>query len=481
MAWNDTFGEDTEWGMVAFVEMFWKAYYERRSVRNESLVTSPLPAEDATLQTATTSAPSGTTGTFSWTFLQQWIIDNCGSFSDPAKGSPPWAISSPPVAFTLATFYAAAGLNASGFTRKYERELSGTGEVQRVDLSGGDDPTGGTWTLTILGETITGIAWNVAAATLQTSIRALTFANAIETTVSKSGFQYNITFPKTLGDVATVTVDDSGLINGGTQTTTITTVTPVGTTYADGSSYADGHRARRQEDGKAYDRVSGVWVVVADNPLNTLPDLVTAYGVMQSNDVIGPWIFNEIRDCFNKLTRKLLTMSTLSTDANRGNGAFVTGFSAAMDNAEADWGNGLVAGNLVRSGSWCQLHPTTPNSFEGDVLSGEVTHQKTGVYNDFEASYAICFSADADFGIATDLLTFSAQGTSFVENTIIAVDTGTLDGSGGTTTITGPLLGDADRIPDRCDEPMVAGESTGKGFGASFVAIVVDYDFEFAP
>jgi hypothetical protein len=63
-----------------------------------------------------------------------------------------------------------------------------TAEVQTVDLSGGDDPTAGTWDLTILGETVSGIAYNVTAAALETLIRALANQYAKRVTVSKSGF-----------------------------------------------------------------------------------------------------------------------------------------------------------------------------------------------------------------------------------------------------------------------------------------------------
>lgn len=101
-------------------------------------------------------------------------------------------------------------------------------EVQTVDLSGADDPNGGTWDLTILGETVEDIAWNVSAATLQAAIRAaladVEYADQI--TVSKSGFVYTINFPAELQNVAAVTVDSSSLTTGAsTVTVTIATTT----------------------------------------------------------------------------------------------------------------------------------------------------------------------------------------------------------------------------------------------------------------
>lgn len=102
-------------------------------------------------------------------------------------------------------------------------------EVQTLDLSGDDDPGGGTWNITdILGEEVADIAWNVSGATLQAAIRAaladVEFADQI--TVSKSSFVYTITFPPELNNVATITVDATGLTGGVGDTFAIT----VGTT-----------------------------------------------------------------------------------------------------------------------------------------------------------------------------------------------------------------------------------------------------------
>lgn len=99
-------------------------------------------------------------------------------------------------------------------------------EIQTVDLSGADDPNGGTWDLTILGETIEDIAWNVSAAALQALIRALDADGANQVTVSKSGFVYTITFPESVDNVSAVTVVSSSLTTGGsTVTVTIATST----------------------------------------------------------------------------------------------------------------------------------------------------------------------------------------------------------------------------------------------------------------
>lgn len=96
-------------------------------------------------------------------------------------------------------------------------------EVQTVDLSGGADPSAGTWDMTIFGETLNDLAWNISAADLQAAIRAIDNQYAKRVTVSKAGFIYTITFPTDAGNVAAITADGTGLTGG--QTITITTTT----------------------------------------------------------------------------------------------------------------------------------------------------------------------------------------------------------------------------------------------------------------
>lgn len=98
-------------------------------------------------------------------------------------------------------------------------------EVQTVDLSGADDPTGGTWDMTILGETLTGIAYNVSAADLQTLIQGINHPYAGRVTVSKAGFVYTITFPTDAGNVAVITTVSTSLTGAGVETITVLTTT----------------------------------------------------------------------------------------------------------------------------------------------------------------------------------------------------------------------------------------------------------------
>lgn len=103
-------------------------------------------------------------------------------------------------------------------------------EIQTVDLSGDDDPTGGTWDATILGNTLTGIAWNVTAAAMQALINALDVPGAESVTVSKSTFVYTVTFPSSMGNVAAITADATDLTGGVGDTFAITITTTTGGT-----------------------------------------------------------------------------------------------------------------------------------------------------------------------------------------------------------------------------------------------------------
>jgi hypothetical protein len=97
-------------------------------------------------------------------------------------------------------------------------------EVQTVDLSGADDPTGGTFTITVPNYgTTDALAYNVSAADVQAALEELVGAGNV--TVGKSGFVYTLTFTAALGNVSAVTVASGSLTSGGTVTVTIGTST----------------------------------------------------------------------------------------------------------------------------------------------------------------------------------------------------------------------------------------------------------------
>jgi hypothetical protein len=122
------------------------------------------------------------------------------------------------------------GFSAEGMGRAISNTVDdsiymSTREIQTVDLSGGNDPTGGTWLLTILGQQTTALAHNASAAAVQAAINILPATGAADVTVTLVGFVYTINFPVYLGNVATVTVDSTSLTGTGL-TITITTTQP---------------------------------------------------------------------------------------------------------------------------------------------------------------------------------------------------------------------------------------------------------------
>jgi hypothetical protein len=101
-------------------------------------------------------------------------------------------------------------------------------EIQTVNLSGDDDPTGGTFPLTILGTTLEDLAWNISAADLQTLIRAIDHPYAPRVTVAKAGFVYTITFPTDAGNIDAITSSAADLTGGGGDTFAVTILTSTG-------------------------------------------------------------------------------------------------------------------------------------------------------------------------------------------------------------------------------------------------------------
>lgn len=133
-------------------------------------------------------------------------------------------------------------------------DLIGTSEVQTVDLSGDDDPTGGTWTLTLVnpitGETaaLTGLAYNITAAALLAAIIATDAFDTGDLTISLAGFVYTITFAARFGNVAAATTDNGAGLTGGVGDTFAITVT---TTTAGAGSGMYGPVDTGASDGRA--------------------------------------------------------------------------------------------------------------------------------------------------------------------------------------------------------------------------------------
>jgi len=108
-----------------------------------------------------------------------------------------------------------------------------TEEVQSVTVTGG--PTGGTFTLTFVGQTTAAIAYNATAAAVQTALQALSSIGAGNVAVTgNAGGPYSVTFIGTLAntDVAQMTASGAGLTGGTSPGVTVATTTAGG---ADGS------------------------------------------------------------------------------------------------------------------------------------------------------------------------------------------------------------------------------------------------------
>lgn len=103
---------------------------------------------------------------------------------------------------------------------------SATNEVQTVTIMG--SPTGGTFILTFRGATTSGLAYNAAAATVQTALQGLSTIGSGNATVSGSdGGPYTVTFASALAATAVdeITADGSSLTGGTAPSVTVTTAT----------------------------------------------------------------------------------------------------------------------------------------------------------------------------------------------------------------------------------------------------------------
>lgn len=100
-------------------------------------------------------------------------------------------------------------------------------EVQTVTITG--TPTGGTFTLTYNGQTTAGIAYNAAAAAVQSALEALSNIAPGDVTVGGGpgpGTPYTVTFSTALGNVTQMTASGAGLTGGSTPAVAVTTTTP---------------------------------------------------------------------------------------------------------------------------------------------------------------------------------------------------------------------------------------------------------------
>lgn len=110
-----------------------------------------------------------------------------------------------------------------------------TSEVQTATITGA--PGGGTFTLTLNGETTGNIAFDATADTVRAALEALPSVSAGDVTVTgAAGGPYTITFGGTLAgtNVAAMTASGAGLTGGTTPGVTIATTTAGGSTATSG-------------------------------------------------------------------------------------------------------------------------------------------------------------------------------------------------------------------------------------------------------
>lgn len=108
-------------------------------------------------------------------------------------------------------------------------------EVQTVTITGG--PTGGTFTLTLNGETTAAIAYNAAAAAVESALEALPSLSAADVAVTGSaGGPYTVTFGGDYAgeNVAAMTASGASLTGGTSPAVNVATATPGGGTATDG-------------------------------------------------------------------------------------------------------------------------------------------------------------------------------------------------------------------------------------------------------
>lgn len=118
------------------------------------------------------------------------------------------------------------GGNLIGYPAYYNRGVSGAyrrqgNRVQVITING--TPTGGTFTISYAGQTTSALAYNAAAATVQTAVRLLN-GLAAATVTGSAGGPYTITTNVVGGTSAPVRVDQTSL-TGGTAAASLATIT----------------------------------------------------------------------------------------------------------------------------------------------------------------------------------------------------------------------------------------------------------------
>ncbi len=141
-------------------------------------------------------------------------------------------------AFTAGTHYPAGYVKSGTVLVKLSSGLyapngGNVSEVQTVTVSG--SPTGGTFTLTLDGETTAGIAYNAAASAVQTALEGLSnLASGDVTVTGSAGGPYTVTFggARAGANVPQMTASGASLTGGSSPSVAVATQTGGGATVA---------------------------------------------------------------------------------------------------------------------------------------------------------------------------------------------------------------------------------------------------------
>lgn len=119
-------------------------------------------------------------------------------------------------------------LGGEGIARKLDlTKLIGTDQVNVVTITG--TPTGGTFTITVNGQTTAGIAYNAIASAVQSALEALSNVAPGDVTVTGSaGGPYTLTFGGDLADTALTVTSSGASLTGGTTPAATTTTSQAG-------------------------------------------------------------------------------------------------------------------------------------------------------------------------------------------------------------------------------------------------------------
>lgn len=368
MAWNDTFTSATDASAVTFGQMFADAINERIVAFNARAVSPLTEFDDVEAGDDFQDRTDGST--FNWGAAQQRVYDLLeatltafpfAGWADPDQvfdGDTPSA--STDYEFVWADALARAGVNASGFTRKYPREIANT---------------------------------------------------------SAAG---------TLNDIA-----------------------------------------RNLDDGKVYKHNGSAWVRWTADP----PDTLEAYGFAVAGDYIGPWIFNELRNVINTMTRIVADAIWDTATVYHGSGSDAT-WANAKTAADANYPSGAAPD----TGAHRYTRGYNGGSFFADTYTGQATMTVDGMATSI--SHDVDFYARADTPYTGSFSNLGdGPGTGWASATLSKFDTIT---SSTADELTSDTVGSTTKAATWAAEPT-SGNYTYLGYMLNIPLAVITYDFQYGP